>query len=152
MLAPGLEVAMRTVTNNDLAGVLVWVRGGGFPGELREEDVARARTLLEASPAARAVLVDLGSEELAWIEPDSKERVRVAAGERPAQSPDEDAGYRLGVGDGATLPGLPTSWGLLRFACPSGDTTVLLASYPAQVPRCPDHDLPLELRQGDRDP
>jgi hypothetical protein len=143
---------VRTVTKNDLADVLVWVRGGGFPGELREEDVARARTLLEASPSARAVLVDLGSEEFGWVEPDSTEYARVAFGDRLAASPDDDAGYRLGVGDGATLPGLPTSWSLLRFACPSGDTTVLLASYPARVPRCPDHDLPLELRQGDPDP
>jgi hypothetical protein len=28
---------MRTVTKNDLADVLVWVRDGGFPGELREQ-------------------------------------------------------------------------------------------------------------------
>jgi hypothetical protein len=97
------------------------VRGDGFPGELRDEDAARARTLLEASPPARAVLVDIG--------------------DRPAAS----------VRDGATPPELPTSWKLLRFAS-SGDTTAHLAGYPALAPRCPEHDVPLELRQGDLGP
>ena len=63
---------MRTVTKTDRADVLVLGRGGRLPGDLREE--------------------------LARVEPDSKERVRVAAGERP------------------------------------------------------EHDLPLELRQGDDEP
>jgi hypothetical protein len=137
---------------SDLGGVLVWVRGGGFPGELREEDVARARTLLEASEDGRAVLVDLSSDDFGWVEPDSIEYVRVFFSDPPPTRHDEDAGYRLGVGDGATLPGLPTSWGLLPFVCPRGDTTVFLAAYPARLPRCPEHDLALELRQDDADP
>ena len=42
---PSEECVMTTVGREELDGVPVWVREGGFPGELCEGDLAAARRL-----------------------------------------------------------------------------------------------------------
>ena len=55
---------------------------------------------------------------------------------------------RAEPGDGATLPGIPVSWRLLRLKCPRGDTTLLVARYPVPPPVCPGHGIALELDEA----
>ena len=52
--------------------------------------------------------------------------------------------------DAVDQQGVPLDWDLLTFRCPRGDTTVLLARYRTEPPRCPTHDLPLELQDAGR--
>ncbi len=129
---------MRTLTDGDLEGLLVWVREGGFPGEVRDEDLVKARGLLSGSPETERVLLASGGAEFSLIDADSVERVGL-----PETADGLDSDYALGAGDGGTLPGIPVGWALLRFVCPRGDTTVLLPRYPAQPPHCPEHHISL---------
>lgn len=141
---------MRTVRGEQAGDVMVWVRRGGFPGELGEGDADIARRLLGTAPAGvRAVVIALGGEEFRWVDADGDEDVRLEAGgeeEDGAGTGRDDAagGFALGTGDGATLPGLPVSWALLEFRCPHGDATVLVARHPDVPPACPAHHVPLE--------
>ncbi|WP_405977106.1 hypothetical protein [Streptomyces sp. NBC_00158] len=141
---------MRTVREEQAGDVMVWVRRGGFPGELREGDADIARGLLGTAPAGvRAVVIALGGEAFRWVDADGDEDVLLEAGaeeEDAAGAGRDDAagGFALGTGDGATLPGLPVSWELLEFRCPHGDATVLVARHPDVPPACPAHHVPLE--------
>ncbi|MFJ3204735.1 hypothetical protein [Streptomyces sp. NPDC086989] len=143
---------MRTVRGEQADDVMVWVRRGGFPGELGEGDADIARQLLRTAPTGvRAVLIALGGESFRWVDARGDEDVRLEAGggrdddgNSGADRDETQGGFALGTGDGATLPGLPVSWALLGFRCPHGDTTVLMARYPAVLPACPAHHAPLE--------
>ncbi|MDK9499479.1 hypothetical protein QEZ40_004903 [Streptomyces katrae] len=144
---------MRTVRGEQAGDVMVWVRRGGFPGELREGDADIARRFLAAAPAGvRAVVIALGGEAFRWVDADGDEDVLLEAGGAAEEAeeddvgpgPDDtDGGFALGTGDGATLPGLPVSWALLEFRCPHGDATVLVARHPDVPPACPVHHVPL---------
>ncbi|MFH7594741.1 hypothetical protein WDV06_06475 [Streptomyces racemochromogenes] len=154
---------MRTVRGEQAGDVMVWVRRGGFPGELGEGDADIARRLLGSAPAGvRAVVIALGGESFRWVDADGDEEVLLEAGGKPDDEDEDEeeegeedgdggaarreteGGFALGTGDGATLPGLPVSWALLEFRCPHGDTTVLVARHPAVPPACPAHRLPME--------
>lgn len=141
---------MRTVRGEQAGDVMVWVRRGGFPGELREGDADIARRLRAAAPAGvRAVVIALGGEAFRWVDADGDEDVLLEAGGEGADGAgagrdDTAGGFALGTGDGATLPGLPVSWQLLEFRCPHGDATVLVARHPDVPPACPAHHVPLE--------
>ncbi|MFJ8162418.1 hypothetical protein ACIRBY_15995 [Streptomyces sp. NPDC096136] len=152
---------MRTVRGEQADDVMVWVRRGGFPGELREGDADLARRLLGTAPSGvRAVVIALGGGSFRWVDADGDEDVLLAADDDPDDDPDEDVdedddaadagrddtegGFALGTGDGASLPGLPVSWALLEFRCPHGDATVLVARHPHVAPACPAHHVPLE--------
>ncbi|MGE7384835.1 hypothetical protein ACQKM2_04930 [Streptomyces sp. NPDC004126] len=145
---------MRTVRGEQAGELMVWVRRGGFPGELREGDADIARRLLAAAPAGmRAVVIALGGGAFRWVDADGDEDVLLEAGGAGEEGEDDDAGpgpddtdggFALGTGDGATLPGLPVSWALLEFRCPHGDATVLVARHPDVPPACPAHHVPLQ--------
>jgi hypothetical protein len=139
---------VRSVRGDDLDGVVLWVRRGGFPGEMRDGDEQAARALLGSVTGARAVIVALGGESFRWVDAAGQDvaLLQPEAGMSPAAAP---GGYRMGTGDGATLAGVPQSWRLLRFSCPEGDTTVLLPRYPDAPVLCPGHGVPLELVEPD---
>ncbi|MEU2870550.1 hypothetical protein ABZ769_15300 [Streptomyces olivoreticuli] len=139
---------MRAVHREELDDVLLWVRRNGFPGEFQDGDLDGARRLLACASASgiRAVVVALGARTFRWVDAAGDEPVQLVAD--AAALPRETAGgFALGTGDGATLPGLPVSWTLLEFRCPHGDTTVLVARYPATPLSCPEHHVPLELHE-----
>jgi hypothetical protein len=135
---------VRSVRGDDLDGVVLWVRRGGFPGEMRDRDEQSARALLGSVTGARAVIVALGGQSFRWVDAAGHDVALLQA-----DAPDGDVatpgGFPLGTGDGATLAGVPQSWRLLRFSCPEGDTTVLLPRYPDAPVLCPEHGVPLEL-------
>ena len=136
---------MESIDRDDLGSVPILVSQEGFPGELSPTDAARARRLIRSSDAA-AVLVAAGAGAFWWVDAVDQQAVRLVGG-RTATATD---GFALGTGDSATVPGVPLDWDLLTFGCPRGDTTVLLARYPTEPPRCPTHDLPLELQDAGR--
>ncbi|MFJ3876008.1 hypothetical protein ACIPW5_00955 [Streptomyces sp. NPDC090077] len=139
---------MRTVREKQAGDLLVWVRRGGFPGELREGDADFARRFLgTAPPGVRAVVIALGGGEFRWVDADGDEDVLLEADDEAEE--DTAGGFALGTGDGATLPGVPVSWDLLEFRCPHGDATVLVARHPGVPPACPAHHLPLEPYETD---
>lgn len=136
---------MESFDRDDLGSVPILVSEEGFPGELSSADAARARELLRSSQA-QAVLVAAGAGVFWRVDPTAERVVRpVGTG---TQSRDD--GFALGTGDGATIPGLPLDWDLLTFRCPYGDTTVLLAHHPADLPKCPTHAVPLEFQESRR--
>src|SRR3712207_5043066 len=108
---PSEECVMRTVSREELDGVPVWVRDSGFPGELRDGDLAAARRLLGLAPGARAVVAALGAETFWWVGVDQDECVTLGS-EVDVHSSSSPGGFALGTGDGATLAGLPVAWGL----------------------------------------
>ncbi|WP_162890051.1 hypothetical protein [Streptomyces olivoreticuli] len=138
---------MRAVRREELDDVLLWVRRNGFPGEFQDGDLDDARRLLASAPGIRAVVVALGAQMFWWVDAAGDEPVQLVA-EFPAGPRETAGGFALGTGDGATLPGLPVSWTLLEFRCPQGDTTVLVARYPTTPLSCPEHHVPLELREA----
>ena len=135
---------MESIGRDDLDSVPILVSEDGFPGELSPADAARARRLIRSSDA-EAVLVAAGAGAFWWVDAVDQQAVRLAGGTATTED-----GFALGTGDGATVPGVPLDWDLLVFRCPRDDTTVLLARYPTEPPRCPAHDLPLELRDPGR--
>jgi hypothetical protein len=134
------------VRESDLADAILWIRRGGFPGELTDADVRRAREVLAQNPGVRGVVVALGGGSFQWVDAASDEPVSLLPDAPRGLGPSGggSGGYRMGTGDGATLPGVPLSWRLLRFVCPQQDTTVLVARYPAAPLTCPTHGIPLE--------
>jgi hypothetical protein len=136
---------VESIDRDDLESVPILLSEAGFPGELSPTDAARARQLIRSSDA-EAVLVAAGAGAFWWVDAADQQAVRLVGG-RAAR---EEAGFALGTGDGATVPGVPLDWDLLTFGCPRGDTTVLLARYPTEPPRCPTHDVPLELQDAGR--
>lgn len=128
---------MRILDEEDLDDVIFWIRHGGFPGEATDEDVAWARNLLRSNKRLKAVIMALGGRSMLWVGTDTEEAVRppTDSGEFPR---DSSGGYALGVSDGAILPGIPQSWRLLTFACPQGDSELLVARYPPEPPLCPN--------------
>jgi hypothetical protein len=135
---------VKSIDRNDLDSVPILVSEEGFPGELSPTDAARARRLIRSSDA-EAVLVAAGAGAFWWVDAVDQQAVRLAGGRTAAED-----GFALGTGDGATVPGVPLDWDLLMFSCPRGDTTVLLARYPTEPPRCPTHDVPLEFQDAGR--
>lgn len=136
---------MKPVARDDLLSVPILVSETGFPGELSAKDAARARWLIQSSDTD-AVLVAAGAGSFWWVEDNDQQVARLSEGGGGRA----DGGFALGAGDGATIPGFPIAWNLLTFTCPEGDTTVLLAQYPHQLPRCPAHDVGLELQDDTR--
>jgi hypothetical protein len=134
-------VTVESISRDDLATRPILVGQDGFPGELAPDDTVRARQLIETT-SATAVIVAAGAGAF-WLV-DATDQKAVDLGGDLAGTDDTD-GFALGIGDGATLPGVPLDWDLLTFRCPHGDTTVLLALYPASLPTCPTHHVPLNL-------
>jgi hypothetical protein len=129
--------------DKDLADVVLWVRRGGFPGDFSEDDLAGARRLIDRNPGTRAVVIALGGGSFLRVDAATHEDVVLSAGRDAPGAPPQ--GFKLGTGDGATLPGIPVTWHLLRLECPRGDTTLLVARYPAALPVCPAHGIALRL-------
>jgi hypothetical protein len=136
---------VESIDRDDLESVPILISEEGFPGELSPTDGARARRLIRSSEA-EAVLVTDGAGAFWWVDATDQQAVRLVGGRTAA----EKDGFALGTGDGATVPGVPLDWDLLTFRCPRGDTTVLLAQFPAEPPRCPAHDLALERQDAGR--
>jgi hypothetical protein len=137
------EAPMKSIERGDMKAVPILVSEEGFPGELSQTDVARARGLIRSSDS-EAVLVAAGAGAFWWVDAEDQQAVRLVG------SPMAPAGegFALGAGDGATLPGVPLDWELLTFRCPHGDTTVFLAQLPAEPPNCPIHEIPLEFQDA----
>lgn len=136
---------MKSIDRDDLDSVPLLVSEEGFPGELSPNDADRARRLIRSSDA-RATLVAAGAGVFWWVDAVDQQQVRLVEG--PAATTKD--GFALGTGDGATVPGVPLDWDLLTFTCPQGDTTVLLARYPTELPRCPTHEGFLEFQDTKR--
>lgn len=137
---------VRALHDKDLADVVLWVRRGGFPGDFSEEDLAAARRLIDRNPGAKAVVIALGGGSFLRVDASTHENVVLLADEdEPGARPQ---GFKLGTGDGATLPGIPVTWRLLRLSCPQGDTTLLVARYPTPPPVCPAHGIALEMDEA----
>jgi hypothetical protein len=134
---------VRSVRGDDLDGLVLWVRRGGFPGEMRDRDEQVARALLGSVTGTRAVIVALGGQSFRWVDAAGQDVAHLKA-EAAGTDAAPPGGFRMGTGDGATLAGVPQSWRLLRFSCPEGDTTVLLPRYPDAPVLCPQHGVPLE--------
>jgi hypothetical protein len=138
---------VRVLNDKDLADVVLWVRRGGFPGDYSDADLAAARRLIDRNPGIHAVVIALGGGSFLQVDRSAQENVVLrAGGEEPGNAGPQ--GFKLGTGDGATLPGIPVSWRLLRLNCPQGDTTLLVARYPASPPVCPEHGIALELDEA----
>ena len=130
---------MESIDRDALGSLPILIGQDGFPGELSSADASRARQLIEAT-GAEAVIVAVGAEMFWRVEESDQRAVRLVG----VQTATAD-GFALGVGDGATLPGVPLDWDLLVFACPHRDTVVLLAQYPHDPLSCSTHQLPLDL-------
>jgi hypothetical protein len=140
-------------TRDDFDHVIVWVRHGGFPGALDDEDVEEARRVLRGQPTWTSVLVDAGGGALYRIDLSQVEEVELPVPAGVGTDSEADSGFEakaddggLGSGDGATLAGYPLGWKFLRYTCPDG-CTVLLSRHPVTPPRCPAHDCPMKLTQ-----
>ncbi len=131
---------------NDFADVLLWVRRGGFPGDFSQDDLAAARRLIDRNPGTKAVVIVLGGGSFLRVDASTHESVALLADEDEQTA--QPKGFKLGTGDGGTLPGIPVTWHLLRLNCSQGDTTLLVARYPTPPPVCPTHGLALELDEA----
>jgi hypothetical protein len=134
------EAVVIWLDKSDLEAVPVLLRTGKFPGKPLKPDVDDARQLIQADERVEAVVLAVGGAKFWRIDAGgSREEVQFrASGAVPNSG--------LGAGDGASLPGIPVSWDLLRFNCPRGDFIVLVALYPDGPLMCPKHNLELTLQ------
>ncbi len=117
-----------------------------FPGDFSEDHLVAARRLIDRNPGTKAVVIALGGGSFLRVDTSAHESIALV-GDQDEQA-GQPEGFKLGTGDGATLPGIPVSWRLFRLNCPQGDTTLLVARYPTPPPVCPTHGLALEVDEA----